>query len=160
MATRFCSLDSAGDEFVCGGACARSSGRTGLALRVSASLGPGEPAATAFRTTVGATDAGGATVGADATAPGDASVAPGCPALGLGSGDALGDTCAVESACRGPSRRTLRINFITEKPTTNTSTPKMSGIGEMRSWLVVVGRRRRITGALTGFSGRFSWRYE
>ena len=78
--------------------------------------------------------AGGATVGADATAPrNDVSVVPGCPALGLGTGDALGDTCAVDSACPGASRRTLRINFITEKPITNTSTPKMSGIGEIRS---------------------------
>src|SRR4029077_85336 len=160
MATRFCSLDSVGDEFDCGGACAWSSGRTGLALRTSGSLGLAETAATAFRTTVGATEADGATVGADATAPGDVSVAPGCPVLGLGTGGALGDTCAVAFPFPGASRCTLRINFITEKPITNTSTPKMSGIGEIRSWLVVVGRRRRITGALTGFSGRFSWRYE
>src|SRR5258708_37292379 len=150
MATRFCSPDSAGDEFVCGGACARSSGRTGLALRTSGSLGPAGTAATAFGTTVGATETDGATVGADATTPGDVWVVPGCRALGLGTGDALGDTCA-DSACPGASRRTLRINFITEKPITNTSTPKMSGIGEIRSWLVVAGRRRRITGALTGF---------
>src|SRR5262249_18004771 len=149
-----------GGEFVCAGACVRSSGRTGLALRTSGSLATAGAAATAFRTTVGPTGADGATVGADATAPGDVSVVPGCPALGLGTGDALGDTCAVDSACPGASRRTLRINFITEKPTTNTRTPKMSGIGEMRSGLVVVGRRRRMTGALTGFSGRFSWSYE
>src|SRR4029450_11891622 len=160
MATRFCSPDSEGDEFVCGGACARSSGRTGLALRTSGSLGAGGAAATAIRTTVGPTEADGATVGADAIAPGEASVAPGCPTFGLGTGDALGATCAVDSPFPGASRCTLRINFITEKPITNTSTPKMSGIGEIRSWLVVVGRRRRITGALTGFSGRFSWRYE
>src|SRR4029077_4612347 len=151
MATRFCSPDSAGDEFVCGGACARSSGRTGLAFRTSGALVAPAPAATAFRTTVGPTEADGATVGADAIAPGDASVAPACTAFGLGTGDALGDTCAVDSACPGASRRTLRINFITEKPITNTSTPKMSGIGEIRSWLVVAGRRRRMTGALTGF---------
>src|SRR5262245_34871336 len=120
MATRFCSADSAGGEFVWGGACARSSGRTGLAFRTSGSLGAVESTATAFRTTVGPTEAGGATVGADAIAPGEDSVAGGCPALGLGTGDALGDTCAVESACPGASRRTFRINFITEKPITNT----------------------------------------
>src|SRR6266545_3612423 len=128
MATRFCSLDSAGDEFVCGGACARSSGRTGFALRTSGSLGAAGAAATAFRTTVGPTEADGATVGADATAPGDVSVAAGCPVLGLGTGDALGDTCAVDCPLPGASRCTLRISFITENPTTNTSTPKMSGI--------------------------------
>src|SRR6266480_1047485 len=133
MATRFCSPVSAGDEFVCGGACATSSGRTGLALRTSGSLG------------------------AAATVLGDVSVVAGCPVLGLETGDALGDTWAVDSACPGASRRTLSINFITENPTTNTSTPKMSGIGEIRWGLVVVGRRRRTTGALIGFSGRFSW---
>src|SRR4030095_695554 len=159
MATRFCSLDSAGDELVCGGACARSSGRTGLALRTSGSLEAAGAAATAFRTIVGPTEADGATVGADATAPGDASVVAGCPALGVGTGDAVGETCAVDSPFPGPSRCTLRINFITKKPSTNTTTPTISGIGEIRSELVV-GRRRRMTGALTGFSGRFSWRYE
>src|SRR2546430_12677725 len=150
MATRFCSPDSPGDTFDCG-ACATSSRLTGLARRTSGSLGRAEPAATAFGTTVGATETDGATVGADATVPGDVSVAPGCPALGLGTGDALGDTCAVDSDFPGASRRTLRINFITEKPITNTSTPKMSGIGEIRSGLLVVGRRRRTTGAVTGF---------
>src|SRR5947199_1781829 len=160
MGTRFGSPDPAGDEFVCAGACARSSARTGLALRTSGSFGPAEPAATAFRTTIGPTEAEGAIVGADATAPGDISVVADGPALGVGTGDALGDTCAVDCVCPGASRRTLRINFITEKPTTNTSTPKMSGIGEIRWGLVVVGRRRRTTGALIGFSGRFSWRYE
>src|SRR5215469_3578779 len=107
MATRFCSPDSEGDEFVCGGACVRSSGRTGLALRTSGSLGTAGAegaAATAFRTTVGPTEADGATVGADAIAPRDASVVPGFPAFGLETGDALGDTCAVELAFPGASR--------------------------------------------------------
>src|SRR5437899_1021099 len=155
MATRFCSPDSAGDEFVSAGACARSSGRTGLAFRTSGSLGV-EAAAIALANggLLEAIEADGATVGADATLLGDVSVVAGCPVLGLETGDALGDTWAVDSACPGASRRTLRINFITEKPTTNTSTPKMSGIGEIRWGLVVVGRRRRTTGALIGFSGR------
>src|ERR1700746_2772126 len=107
MATRFCSPDSAGDEFACGGACAKSSGRTGLALRTSGSLGPGGTAATAFGATVGGTEADDAAVGADATLLGDVPVAAGCPALGLGTGDALGDTCAVDSAFPGASRCTL-----------------------------------------------------
>src|SRR5262245_40068469 len=149
MATRFCSPDSEGDEFVCAGAGARSSGRTGLAFRTSGSLGAAGPAATAFRPTVGPAEAAGATVRADAVAPGHASVALGCPAFGLGTGDALGDTCAVDSVCPGASRRTLRISFITEKPITRTITPKIRGIGEIRSWLVGAGRRRRMTGALT-----------
>src|SRR5205823_9821540 len=86
----------------------------------------------------------GATVEADATVPGDASAVLGCPALRLGTGDALGEICAVDADFPGASRCTLRINFITEKPTTNTSTPKMSGIGEMRSGPAVgAGRRRR-----------------
>src|SRR5437764_1026729 len=151
MATRFCSPDSAGDEFVCGGACVTSSRLTGLARRTSGSLGRAEPAATAFGTTVGATETDGATVGTDATLPGDVSVAPCCPALGLGTGVVLGDTCAVDSDFPGASRRTLRIICITEKQITNTSTPKISGIGEIRSGLVVVGPRRPTTGAATGF---------
>src|SRR4030095_6735233 len=135
MATRFWSADSAGDEFVCGGACATSSGRTGFALRTSGSFGFAETAATAFGTTVGATETDGATVGADATASCDVPVTAGCPPLGLGTGDALGDTCAVGSPLPGARRCTFRINFITKKPTTNTSTPKISGIGEIRSRL-------------------------
>src|SRR4030095_7940067 len=89
-----------------------------------------------------------------------ASVAPRWPALGLGTGDALGDTCAVDAAFPDASRCTLRINFITEKRITNTRTRNMSGMGEMRSWPVVAGRRRRTTGAATGFLGRFFLRYE
>src|SRR5262249_16574188 len=152
IVTRFCSPASADDEFASAGACARSSGRTGLALRTSAPPCFAGTTATALGTTVEASETDGATVGADATAPGDVSFEPAWLALGPGNGDALGDTCAVDSAFPGARRRTLRINFITENPITNTSTPKMSGIGEMRSWLVVVvGRRRRMTGALTGF---------
>src|SRR6266478_3167888 len=160
MATRFCSPDSAGDEFCASCGLVRSSRVTGFALRTSRS--PGAAAATAVGATVAADDTVGATDGADATLPGALAAGPGGKGLEPVTGDALGDVCAVDSPFPGASRCTFRSNFITEKPTTNTTIPKISGIGEMRSRPVrrAVAGRRGTTGALTGFSGRFSCRYE
>ena len=73
----------------------------------------------------------------------------------FGTVEALGDTCAVGSAARGAIRCKLRISFITEKPTTSTKIPIMSGIGDLRA-----PPEGRTTGRLTAFGGGFSWRYE
>src|SRR4029077_14524470 len=134
IATRFCSLDCADDALVVSCVFPSSSRVTGFARRTSGSLGPAE-AAKAFRVSGGPAVATGevaatggaeaATVAAHATLPGDTSVVPDCTAFALATGDALGDNCAVDAAFPGASRCTLRISFITEKPITNTSTPKI-----------------------------------
>src|SRR5207245_4771647 len=128
----------------CDSACAfvRSSRRTGLARRTSGSLGAADAAATAFCTIVGAGDTDGAIVGADATLFAGVSVVAGEAGAEVGSEEGLGETCAVDCACPGASRCTLRTNFITRKPIINTTMPKMSGIGETRSPLERLARRR------------------
>src|SRR5260370_41471682 len=68
--------------------------------------------------------------------------------------EALGDTCAVGSAALGAIRRKLRISFVTEKPTTSTKIPIMSGTGDIRS-----PPEGRTTGRLTAFCGAFSSTY-
>ena len=80
----------------------------------------------------------------------------------VGMGEALGETWAVWVPC-GASRFRFMINFIAEKPTTNTRMPKISGIGETRSLLERLARlerlgrlERRTIGALTGFAGGIS----
>lgn len=93
--------------------------------------------------------------GADATLVGALAAGPGGTGLEPVDGDVLGDVCAVDSVFPGASRWTFSSNFITEKPITNTTIPKISGIGEIRSRLVGTGRRGA-TGALTGLAGWFS----
>src|SRR5439155_9364728 len=133
-------LDSAGKEFDSACAFVRSSRRTGLARRTSGSLGAAD-AATAFCAIVGAGDTDGAIVGADATLFAGVSVVAGEAVAEVGSEEGLGETCAVDCACPGASRCTLRTNFITEKPIINTTMPKMGGIGETRSPLERLARR-------------------
>jgi hypothetical protein len=94
--------------------------------------------------------------GADATLVGALEAGPGGTGLEPVAGDVLGDACAVDSVFPGASRWTFRSNFITEKPITNTTTPKISGIGEMRSRPVGVAGRRGIAGVLMGLVGWFS----
>ena len=99
-------------------------------------------AAVAFRVTV----ADGEIDGADATLGVFSAAMLGETVAELGIAEALGDTWAVGPAARGAIRCTLRISFITEKPTTSTKIPNMSGIGDIRSCL-----EGRTTGVLTCF---------
>src|SRR6478672_3026146 len=163
MATRFCSPDSGGGESVAARPCASSSLLTGFALRTSGSPDAAELAAKALRVsggpTVGTGDATGALV---ATAP-MFGAAAGLDPPEATAGVAVADVCVLEPPRPGASRCTLRKNFMPRKPTTKTTTPTMSGIGETR--LLPPGRpvaagRRRATGAETGFARSFSWRYE
>src|SRR5439155_7600934 len=155
IATRFCSFDCAGDGLVSACAFARSSGRTDLALRTSGSVDT-------RGTAVGAIDGAAEAVGAEATlGVCDCAVVAGA-VVELGLGVALGETWAV-SAARGAIRRRFMINFIAEKPITNTRIPKISGIGDTRSLLDRLDRlkrlerlERRTSGALTGFAGGLS----
>src|SRR5215467_10635601 len=162
MATRFWSADSGGGELVPSRACTSSSLVTGFALRTSGSAGPVELAAKALRVSggpsVGAGDAIGALVAAAAMF-GDAA---GPDPLEATAGVTLGDVCALEPPFPGARRCTLRRNFIPRKPTTKTTIPTMSGIGETRLLPPppVATGRRRATGAETGFARSFSWRYE
>ena len=127
-----------------------------MARRTSGSLGAAEPAATAFAvgTIDGAGDTDGAIVGADAILFAGVSVVAGEAVAELGSEDAVGEICAVDCVRLGAIRCKLRINFITEKPITNTRMPKMSGIGETRSRLEP--RKLSRAGALTGLGGGLS----
>src|SRR5436190_8282521 len=160
MATRFCSPDSGGGELVTAPVCDNSSLVTGFALRTSGSAGAVEPAAKALRVSggpcVGTGDATGAVV---ATAP-MFGAAVGFNPLEATAGLAVGDVCALELPRPGASRCTLRRNFIPRNPTTKTTIPTMSGIGETRLFPPVGEGRRRTTGAETGFARSFSWRYE
>src|SRR5205814_8803419 len=100
---------------------------------------------------VGSALAVSGTEGADVILPGAVAAGPG---LEAGTDDETGDVCAVVSPCPGASHRTFRSNFITEKPTTNTMIPKISGIGEIRSLRPRAATGRRgATGVLTGFGG-------
>src|SRR5262249_37830990 len=126
IATRFCSPDSGGGEFVAVRACTSSSLLTGFARRTSGSPGAVELAANAFRVSggpkVGPGEASGAVVPAALTfVP-----APGLDPPEASTGLALGEACALGPARPGASRCTLRRNFIPKKPITKTSTPKMS----------------------------------
>src|SRR6266513_534491 len=151
IATRFCSPDSAGGELDVSCVLASSSRVTGFARRTSGSPGATGAAAIAVGATVGAAATFGATEGADAILPGAVAAGPG---LEAGTDDEPGDVCAVVSPCPGASRRTFRNNFITEKPTTNTMIPKISGIGEIRSLRPRAATGRRgATGVRTGFGG-------
>src|SRR5512132_984194 len=163
MATRFCSPDSGGGELVTAPACDSSSLVTGFALRTSGSAGAVELTAKALRVsggpTVGTGDATGALV---ATAP-TFGAAAGLDPPEATAGVTVGDVCALELPRPGVSLCTLRKNFMPRKPTTKTTTPTMSGIGETRLLppvRPVAAGRRRTTGAETGFARSFSWRYE
>ena len=144
-------------------ACASSSLLTGFALRTSGSADAVEFAAKALRVS------GGPSVGTgDATGALVATAAMFGAAAGLDPPEAIagvtvGDVCALEPPRAGASRCTLRRNFIPRKPTTKTTIPTMSGIGETRLLPPVprvAAGRRRTTGAETGFARSFSWRYE
>src|SRR6476659_948291 len=116
-------------------------------------MGAAGAAAIAVGATGAGGDAAGATDGADATLPSALAAGPGLEA----GTDGAADACAVVSVCAGASRRTFISNFITEKPITNTTIPKISGIGEIRSPRPRAATGRRgTTGALTGFGGWFS----
>src|SRR5262245_41171466 len=163
MATRFWSPDSGGGESVSVRACASSSLVTGFAFRTSGSPDAGavELAAKAFRVSggpsVGTGDATGALV---AAAPLFGAAGPDPPVATAGVPVAY--VFALELPFPGASRCTLRRNFIPRKPTTKTTIPTMSGIGETRLLPpVATGRLRcRTTGAETGLARSFSWRYE
>src|SRR4029077_3901131 len=161
MATRFCSADSGGGESVPVRTCANSSLVTGFALRTSGSPDAAELTANALRVSGGPTagkgDATGAVV---ATAP-TFGAAVGLDPTEATAGVAVGNVCALEPPRPGASLCTLRKNFMPRKPTTKTTTPTISGIGETRLLPPPVGAgRRRTTGAETGFARSFSWRYE
>src|SRR5215831_6724185 len=165
MATRFCSPDAGGGESVSVRACASSSLVTGFALRTSGSPDAGavEVTAKALRVSggprVGTGDATGALV---ATAP-MFGAAAGLDPSEATAGVAVADVCALEFPRPGASRCTLRRNFIPRKPTTKTTIPTMSGVGETRLLSPVrlgAAGRRRTTGADTGLARSFSWRYE
>src|SRR6266516_6776398 len=132
MATRFCSPDSGGGKSVAARPCANSSLLTGFALRTSGSPDAVELAAKALRVsggpTVGTGDATGALV---ATAP-MFGTAAGLEPPEETAGVAAGNVCALEPSRPGASRCTLRKNFIPRKPTTKTTTPTISGIGDTR----------------------------
>src|ERR1051325_3841560 len=160
MATRFWSPDSGGGEPVPSRACASSSFVTGFALRTSGSPGPVELVAKALRVSGGpgiaAGDATGALVAAAAT------VGAGLVPIVATVGVAIADVCTLDPPFPGASRCTLSRNFIPRKPSTKTTIPTMSGIGETRLLpppLLAAGRRLT-TGAETGFARSFSWRYE
>src|SRR6478736_1882812 len=153
MATRFGSPDSGGGELVTAPACDNSSLVTGFALRTSGSPGAVESAAKALRVSggpcVGTGDATGALV---ATAP-MFGAAAGLDPPEATAGVAVADVCVLEPPRPGASRCTLRKNFMPRKPTTKTTTPTMSGIGETRLLPPVppvAAGRRRITGAEIG----------
>ena len=142
------------------GACARSSLVTGFALRTSGSADAVELAAKALRVSGGPNvGTGYATGPVVATAP-VFGAAVGFNPLEATAGLAVDDVCAFELPRPGASRCTLRRNFIPRNPTTKTTIPTMSGIGETRLFPPVGERRRRTTGAETGFARSFSWRYE
>src|SRR5690242_19288121 len=115
-------------------------------------------AAMGFGVAVGATEIAGAADAAAATAAGEVPAAGGALGFGAVAGEALGETCAVDCECAGARRCTLRINFMTPKPITRTTIPKISGIGDTRSLPPPPSRGRRgaagrllgTTGALTG----------
>src|SRR5580765_2653964 len=164
MATRFCSFDSGAGELVTAPACDNSSLVTGFALRTSGSAGAVvESAAKALRVSggpcVGTGDATGALVETAAMF----GAAVGLDPPEATAGVAVADVCAVELPRAGASLCTLRKNFMPRKPSTRTTTPTMSGIGETRLLPPVprvAAGRRRTTGAETGFARSFSWRYE
>src|ERR1043166_4362070 len=132
MATRFCSPASGGGELAPSRACASSSLLTGLALRTSGSAGPVEFAAKALRVSGGpSVETGDATGALAATAP-MFGAAAGLDPPEATAGLAVGDVCALEPPRPGASRCTFRRNFIPRKPTTKTTTPTISGIGETR----------------------------
>src|SRR5215475_4856937 len=160
MATRFCSPDAGGGESVPVRACANSSLVTGFALRTS-----GSPDACAVELTAKALrvsggprvetgDASGALVAAAPTFGATAGVDPPEATAGV----AVDDVSVLPRP--GASRCTLRRNFIPRKPTTKTTIPTMSGIGETRLLLPVAAGRRRTPGGETGLTPSFSWRYE
>src|SRR5882724_4812911 len=160
MATRFCSPDSGGGESVAARPWVSSSLLTGFALRTSGSAGAVEVAAKALRVSGGPSDGTGDATGAlVATAP-MFGAAAGLDPPEATAGVAVGNVCALEPPRPGASRCTLRKNFMPRKPTTKTTTPTMSGIGETRLLPPVAAGRRRTTGAETGFARSFSWRYE
>src|SRR5258705_7222385 len=163
MATRFCSPDSGGGELVTAPACDNSSLVTGFALRTSGSPGAVELAAKALRVSGGPTAGRGDETGAVvATAP-MFGAAVGLDPPEATAGVAVADVCALELPRPGASLCTLRKNFIARNPTTRTTIPTMSGIGETRLLPrvpPVAAGRRRTTGAETGFARSFSWRYE
>src|SRR4029453_13044419 len=149
MATRFCSPDSGGGELVAARACVSSSLLTGFALRTSGSPDAVELAAKALRVSGGPSvetgEATGALVAAAPTFGATAGLDPPEETVGV----AIGDVCALELPCPGASRCTLRRNFMPRKPTTKTTTPTMSGIGETRLLPPVAAGRPRTTGAET-----------
>src|ERR1041385_2602483 len=130
MATRFWSADSAGGELVAELPSAKSSLVTGFALRTSGSPEAVESTGNALRVASGPGVSTGEAM--------DAVVAPAPPLFATAGldppeamdGVALGELCAVDSPRPGASRCPFRKNFMAKKPSTKTSTPKMSGIGE------------------------------
>src|SRR4030095_14902177 len=154
MATRFWSPDSGGGELVPSRACASSSLLTGLAFLTSGSPDAVEFTAKALRVS------GAPSVG---TADPTGELVPTAPMFGAAAGreppevTAAGDVCALDPPRPGASRCKLRRNFIPRKPTTKTTIPTMSGIGETR-WLPPVAAgaagRRRTMGGDTGFAAR------
>src|SRR4029077_14183741 len=160
MATRFCSADSGGGESVPVRTCANSSLVTGFALRTSGSPGAAGLTATALRVSGGPTAGTGDATGALVPIAPTFGAAVGLDPTEATAGVAVGNVCALEPPRPGASLCTLRKNFMQRKPTTKTTTPTMSGIGETRLLPPVPPGRRRTTGAETGFARSFSWRYE
>src|SRR4030095_2667659 len=132
MATRFCSPDSGGGESVAVRACASSSLVTGFALRTSGSPdgGAGALAAKALRVSGGPKVGTGDATGAFGAAAPTFGAAAGVDAPEATAGVAVDDVCVVPRP--GASRCTLRRNFIPRKPTTKTTMPTISGVGETR----------------------------
>src|SRR5262245_38714969 len=156
MATRFWSAGSGAGELVPSRACASSSLVTGFALRTSGSADAVEFAAKALRVSGGPNDGTGDATGAlVATAP-TFGAAAGLAPPDATSGLAIGDVCALEPPRPGASLCTLRRNFIARKPTTRTTIPTTSGIGETRLVPPAAAGRRRTTGAETDFTRSFS----
>src|SRR5215475_13695987 len=160
MATRFCSPDAGGGESVPVRACASSSLVTGFALRTSGSPDADtvELTAKALRVSGGPRDGTGDATGALVAAAPTFGAAAGVDPPEATAGVAVDSVCVLP--CPGASRFTLRRNFIPRKPTTKTTLPTMSGIGETRLLGPAAAGRRRASGAETGFARSFSWRYE
>src|SRR5262245_13142286 len=160
MATRFWSPDSGAGEVAPSRACASSSLVTGFALRTSGSAGAVDLAAKALGVSGGPIVATGDATGALVATAAMFGAAVGLDPPVTTAGVAAGEACVLEPLFPGASRCTLRRNFIPRKPTTKTTIPTMSGIGETRLRPPVAAGRRRTTGAETGLARSFSWRYE
>src|SRR6266481_9679930 len=132
MATRFCSADAGGGESVPVRACASSSLVTGFALRTSGSPDAVELAANALRVSGGPTAGTGDATGALVAPAPLFGAAVGLDPAEATAGVAVGNVCVLERPRPGASLCTLRKNFMPRKPTTKTTTPTTSGIGDTR----------------------------